>query len=221
MKQLITYTIVAIMLVTSTLCAQTINWRSLNDNKKHIANANFGFGYGTIIGLGYGEKLPVKFPLVVNVEFSTPFGEDLFDDLKTKLGGQAELYSFHNFSIAVKAYGIYRQYKNEFVKLAGFGSEFSTTIGYYKPKWYVAGEFGFDKAIATHIKNSDIMKENYPGSEDGWYVPTGGNFFYGITSGYSFKTEDIYLKVGKTVTQDFKTNPTIPFYAEAGFNVRF
>lgn len=123
--------------------------------------------------------------------------------------------------MAVKAYGNFRQYENEYVKIASFGSEFSAMIGYYKPRWFAAGEFGFDKAIATHIKNSDIMKEMYPGSQDGWYVPTGGNFIYGVTGGYSFKYFDVYLEIGKTITQDFKTTPAVPLYAEVGVNLRF
>jgi hypothetical protein len=222
MKNLfITLSILSLFIITSTGKAQQINWRNLKDNKTHFANINMGWGYGTVAGIGYGQKLATKFPVVLNIEFSAPFGEDLFDDFKTKLGGQAELFNINNFSATVKVYGLFRQYKNEYVKMSSFGSEFAANVGYYKPKWFAAGEFGFDKAIATHIKNSDEMKENYPDSEDGWYVPTGGNFFYGITGGYSLKSIDVYLKAGKTVTQDFKTTPTIPFYAEVGFNFRF
>ncbi len=49
---------------------------------------------------------------------------------------------------------------------------------------------------------------------------TGGNFYYGIQAGFSQKKFDIYLNVGKTVSQDFKTNPTIPVYAQLGFNFK-
>jgi len=212
--------LVALVIARSGM-AQQINWRSLNDKQTHIANINAGWDYGTVMGIGYGQKLKTKLPVVLNVEYSSAFGETIFDDFKTKLGGQAELLNINNFSVAIKAYGIFRRYENDLVRLSSFGSEFSTNIGYYKPKWYAAGEFGFDKAIATHIKNSDEMKNNYPGSQDGWYVPTGGNFFYGVTGGYSIKSNDVYLKVGKTVTQDFKTTPAMPLYAQVGFNVRF
>ena len=61
--------------------------------------------------------------------------------------------------------------------LANFGSDLSSTIGYYKPKWFVATEVGFDKAIVTHFKHSDLFKEHFPDVKDGWYEPaTGGNF---------------------------------------------
>lgn len=222
MKNLIiTLGILATFIISNAGLSQQINWRSLNNDKKHFVNINAGWDYATVAGIGYGEKLPFKWPIVANVEYSAAFGENMLDDFKTKLGGQSEVYTINNFSIALKAYGIFRQYKNDYVQMASFGSEFSANIGYYKPKWFVAGEFGFDKAIATHIKNSDIMKDMYPDSEDGWYVPTGGNFFYGLTGGYSFKTVDLYLEIGKAITQDFKTSPTIPYYAEVGVNLKF
>ncbi|MEO8147302.1 MAG: hypothetical protein ABI723_06685 [Bacteroidia bacterium] len=201
--------------------AQNINWRSLSDEQTNLINLNVGWDYSSTIGIGYGHKLKTKIPIVVNGEFSMPFGNNLLDDFKTKLGGQAELLKVGNFSATAKVYGIYRRYENDFARLQNFGSEFSGVIGYYKPKWHIAGEFGFDKAIATHVKHSAIIKEYNPGLQSGWYVPTGGNFFYGIQTGISFKSNDAYLKIGKTVTEDFKSTATIPFYFQIGINRRF
>jgi hypothetical protein len=180
-----------------------------------------GWDYSTVEGIGYGQKLKTKLPVVLNMEYSFPFGENIFDDFKTKLGGQAEVLKMDNFSVSVKAYGIFRRYENDLVRLVDFGSEFSTNFGYYKTNWYIAGEFGFDKAIATNIKNTDEMKTMYPDVQDGWYVPTGGNFNFGIVSGYSFKSNDLYVKIGKSMTQDFKTTPAVPYYLQIGYNRRF
>ena len=222
MKKIISILIVlSVLMIPYTNQAQQINWRTFKDNKTHILNINMGWEYGMTGGIGYGQKLKTTLPVVLNMEYSSPFGKQLFDDFKTKLGGQAEVLKINNFSASVKAYGIFRRYENDLVRLLNFGSEFSTNVGYYKTKWYVAGEFGFDKAIVTHIKNTEVMKNNYPGIQDGWYIPTGGNFFYGIISGYSFKSNDVYIKVGKSSTQDFTTAPTIPFYLQVGFNRRF
>jgi hypothetical protein len=97
----------------------------------------------------------------------------------------------------------------------------SATIGYYKSKWFVAGEAEFDKAIITHFKHSKSYKEIYPLVKDGWYEPaTGGNFYYGLQTGYSFKKNDIYLKAGKILNQDFQTRPLIPFSVQLGFNLK-
>ncbi len=213
--------ILVILLISNTSSAQQINWRNLNDNKPHILNAHMGWDYSTVAGIGYGQKLTTTLPVVLNFEYSFPFGNTIFDDFKTKLGGQAEVLHMDNFSVTVKVYGIFRRYENDFARFASFGSEFSTNFGYYKPNWYVAGEVGFDKAIATNIKNSDEMKGDYPDIRDGWYVPTGGNFNFGIVSGYSFDNNDVYAKIGTTLTQDFKTSPTVPYYLQIGYNRRF
>jgi hypothetical protein len=92
-------------------------------------------------------------------------------------------------------------------------------LGYYKPKWFVAGEVGFDKAIVTYFKHSETFKETiFTDVKDGWYEPsTGGNFLYGIQTGYSFNKSDITLNIGMVTTQDFKTTPLIPYYLMLGY----
>jgi hypothetical protein len=118
--------------------------------------------------------------------------------------------------------GIFRRFENGYARLLNFGADVSTTGGFYKKHWFAAGEIGFDKAIVTHFKHTDLYKANFPGVKDGWYEPsTGGNFYYGINGGYSFKKQDIYLKAGRLIQQDFKTSPMLPFYAELGLNFRF
>ena len=92
--------------------------------------------------------------------------------------------------------------------------------GYYKPKWFVAGEAGFDKAIVTQFKHKDLYKQNFPSVKDGWYEPaTGGNFYYGLQTGLSFRRNDIYLKAGKILAEDFSTKPMVPFYLQFGYNI--
>jgi hypothetical protein len=215
------FIILVILMISKTSSAQQVNWRNLKDNQPHIITGYMGWDYSTVAGIGYGQKLKTTMPIVLNIEYSFPFGENVFDDFKTKLGGQAEVFKMDNFSVSVKVYGIFRRYENDFVRIASFGSEFSTNFGYYKANWYVAGEVGFDKAIATNIKNSDEMKAVYPDIQDGWYVPTGGNFNFGIVSGYSYKSNDVYVKIGITMTQDLKTTPTVPYYLQIGYNRRF
>lgn len=202
--------------------SQNINWRGLTTEQKHIANLNIGLDYGTTIGLGYGYQLNTKIPIVLNLEFSVPFGEKLMDDFKTKIGGNIKLYEYNGITASATIQGVFRRYGNELVRLLNFGSDMSVMVGYYKPKWYTAGEVGFDKAIVTHFKHSDLYKENYPQVQDGWYEPaTGGNFYYGLQGGYSFKKSDVYLRVGKLLQEDFKTSPMLPFYSQLGYNIRF
>lgn len=201
--------------------AQTLNWNSL-DSSKHIVNANFGLDYSVSYGFGYGYKLNTKLPIVLNANFYMPSGEQVFDDFKTKIGGKIRFYKIKDFQFSANIYGVFRRYENPLVCLINFGSDISTVAGYYKPKWFVAGEVGFDKAIVTHFKHSEVFKNTiYSNVKDGWYEPaTGGNFYYGLQGGYTFKKVDITINLGKVVSQDFNTSPFLPFYINLGINYR-
>lgn len=201
--------------------SQSVNWASLKSDNKHIVHVTTGFGYGLVYGVGYSHKLKSKMPILLDASYSFPSGGKLFDDFKTKIGGQARLYSIGNFQFSASIHGIYRRYENTLVSMQNFGSEMTGVIGYYKPKWFVAGEVGFDKAIVTNFKHSQSFKDNYPQVVDGWYIPTGGNFYYDLQTGFSFNQHDIYLKVGMIISQDFKTTPLIPWYGQIGYNYKF
>ncbi|MGE0636752.1 MAG: hypothetical protein AB7G44_01860 [Bacteroidia bacterium] len=223
MKTLIKHLLLtALTLYICSANAQTINWASLKEENKHIVNINAGMEHGVVFGLGYGYKFKTKlFPIVANLEYSFPSGNKIVDDFKTKIGVQVRWIEFHNFQFSTKIHCVFRRYENNFVRLVNFGSDFSGAVGYYRPKWFVAGEVGFDKAIITHFKHSEMYKGQYSGVLDGWYEPaTGGNFYYGMQAGFSFKRHDIYLRAGKILTQDFKTAPTIPFYGQLGYNLK-
>lgn len=202
--------------------SQNINWGNLKNEQRHIVHIGMGWDYALVYGVGYGYQLNSKIPVVLNASYSFPSGGKLFDDFKTKIGGQAMLYRSNNFQFSASVHAIYRRYENPLVCLQNFGSEMTGHIGYYKSKWFVAGEVGFDKAIATHFKHSASFKQNvYSDVKDGWCKPaTGGNFSYGLQTGYSFDRSDITFKIGKVVTQDFKTTPLIPYYLQLGYNLK-
>jgi hypothetical protein len=212
---------ISFLFIESSVNAQNINWASLQKNQRHIINVNAGLDYGLTYGAGYGFQLKTKLPFVINGEYSFPSGNEIFDDLKAKVGGAIRLAKINNFQFSAKLHGVFRRYENTLTRLVNFGSDMSAAAGYYKRKWHVAGEFGFDKAIVTNFKHSQIYKDNFPLVKDGWYEPsTGGNFYYGIQTGISFKQHDIYLKAGRVLTQDFKTKPLVPYYAQIGINAK-
>lgn len=202
--------------------AQTINWANLNGETRHIVNASLGLEYGAVYGLGYGFQTRIgPFPLLANAGFSFPAGDQRLDDFKTNIGVQIRWIESGNFQVSTKLHGVFRRYENDLVRLLNFGSDMSAIVGYYRPKWFVAGEAGFDKAIVTHFQSKDY-RDQYPGVVDGWYEPsTGGNFYYGLQVGFSFMKNDLFLRAGKMVSQDFKTAPLLPYYGQLGYNLRF
>jgi hypothetical protein len=209
------------IIMTSQSFSQNINWRSLKPEDKHIININAGFEHGLLYGLGYGNKINMIIPIVWTIEYSMPSGENLSDDFKSKAGIKARLVEVRNFIFSANIYGIYRRYENNLVRMQNFGSDFTGVAGFYKLHWFIAVEAGFDKAIVTHLKHSKYYKEIFPAVKNGWYEPsTGGNFYYGLQTGFSFRQHDFYLNAGRMLTQDFKTKPTVPYYVEMGYNLK-
>ncbi|KMQ65391.1 hypothetical protein ACM46_05680 [Chryseobacterium angstadtii] len=220
MKKMIYKTALFVLMIGMTN-AQTINWGSEN-KEKHILNANIGAEYGVIFGLGYSYKLNSRlFPMMLGAEFSTPSGNDLLDDYKAKAGVNVRWIKVHDFQLSTRVQGLFRLIENENAAIVNFGLDMAGVIGYYRPKWFGGVEVGFDKAIVTHFKHSEKYKEIYPDVKNGWYEPaTGGNFYYGLQCGYTFRNQEIYLKGGNIVSQDFKTKPLLPFYAQIGYNFK-
>jgi hypothetical protein len=191
--------------------AQDINWRSLNEPYKHLAAISFGADYTSNYGIAYGYKLPTNFPIVLGTEVSIPFGDKPFDDWKLKLNAQTELWHNDNFSFGIKPGIIVRRYQSEVSRFYNIGADIITTFGYCRSKWGIVAEVNYDRALSTNIRH-DILKEYYPEIQDGWYGSTGGNFKFGLKGNYSFKSWNVFVKTGKPYSQDFKNNPTLPFY---------
>jgi hypothetical protein len=222
MKNQIIFTISALILMAGATHAQTLNWESLKTEENHVLSLHAGIEHGAVFGLGYAMRIENKFfPFMVNIEYSFPSGDELLDDFKSKAGAHIRWIEFHHFQFSTKLHGVFRRFEDDDVRLVNFGSDLSGIIGYYRTKWFVAGEVGFDKAIITHFRHSHLYSDQYPGVKDGWYGPaTGGNFYYGVEAGFSFGNHDLYARAGKILSQDFRTSPTFPLYGQLGYNIR-
>ncbi len=202
--------------------SQNVNWRALSEDKPNVVQLNAGYDFGTTVRAGYSRSIALIRPVVVGVDFSLPMGSDLTDDFKVNLGGQMEVLEAEGFSATIKIASIFRRYQSDLVRMVGFGSDLGVVAGYYHPSWYAAGEFGFDKAITSYLKHSDIMRDVYPAITDAWYVPTGGHFYYGIQGGASIgELIDLTVRAGATRAQFNDENAAIPFYFQFGVGTRF
>jgi hypothetical protein len=66
------------------------------------------------------------------------------------------------------------------------------------------------------------MKAKFPDIKDGWYVPTGGHYYYGVQGGKTLgETLDLNLRLGATSAQFHDEDALIPYYLQLGMGVRF
>ena len=221
MKNLIIAALLFITIIEGNF-AQNLNWRALNPEQPNMVYLNIGYDFGMTTQIGYSRSLKAFKPISLLADYSFPMGENVFDDLKIRLGGQIELYEINGFSVSTKLLANIRRHETDLVRMAGFGTELSLVAGYYKPGWFVAGEFGLDKSIITNLEHSDIMKEKYPEIKDGWYIPSGGNYFYGIQAGKSLgNTMELSLRFGFTDAQGKDEDSLLPYYGQIGLIKKF
>ncbi|NRB53150.1 MAG: hypothetical protein HRU41_36175 [Saprospiraceae bacterium] len=201
------------------LQAQFVHANTFSPESKHTVQLNLGWDYGLVYELGYSYRLNTKVPVRLQAFYSFPSGNTAFDDFKTKVGAQARVLRSGNLQAHLGLYGIYRQFENPLVGLRNFGGEARAMIGYFRPRWFVGGEVGFDKAIATQFKHEDAFRDNIYGDvKDGWYqAGTGGNLYYGIQAGYSFKKNSVLLSMGEVRTEAINTTPQLPAYFKLGY----
>jgi hypothetical protein len=202
--------------------SQGINWRSLREDQPNVMQFAFGYDFGVTARFGYSRSLTVITPVLLGLDYSFPMGDELLDDFKVRLGGQIEIVKIGGFSATLKIMGILRRYQNDLVRVVSFGSDFAVLTGYYDPAWSVAGEFGFDKSITSHLKHSDFMRTTFPAIKDGWYVPTGGHYYYGMQAGKTIgESYDLSLRVGATRAQDHDEDAEVAYYVQLQLGVRF
>ena len=221
MKNLIRTTII-IMLSTVFGFAQNINWQSLEEDKSGLVYLNFGYDFGMSTQVGIGHKIETFLPIVLTADYSFPAGKNIADDFKIRLGGQLQLFEYKNFVFSTKLLGTFKRHETDLVRMASFGSDFSAIAGFYKAKWHVAAEVGFDKTISNNLKHSKFLRDNYPDIKDGWYIPTGGNWYYGVQGSKTFGNRlEGSIRIGVTNAEKKDENALLPYYTQLGLVWRY
>ncbi len=219
MKTII-FSIFSLCIISKTV-AQEINWRALNEQSNHLVSAYFGADFSSYYGISYGYSIKNKVkPFFIGTEFTLPFGKDLIDDWRWNLNLQTELWHNDHFSFGTKLSFVARSYSSPMATIYNTASALSFNFGYVRPKAGVVIIAAYDKTMATHIEHK-LMKEYYPQIRDGWYKASGGTFKFGIRGNWSYKSWSTFLTVGKAYAQNFKDNPTLPFFAEFSVQKQF
>jgi hypothetical protein len=209
--------------VDVTVDAQTVNWSRYTPENKHFIDLHGGTEFGMAFGIAAGTHFRIgNLPLQTYVDFSMPAGNTWLDDYKVRIGGKIRWFAVEHIQFSTRFEAVFRREKNDFVRLLNFGRDMSGILGYYRGPWFAAAEVGFDKAVVTHFQHEEAYKDQFPGVRDGWYLPpTGGNFYAGFQLGATIGKQDIYLRAGRILVQDFKRSPLIPYYSQIGVNAKF
>ena len=142
-------------------------------------------------------------------------------DFRARLQVVTSVMHWRSLHVTGSATFIARGTENAIYRGFNFGSDFTGTVGVYRSGWFMAGEFGFDKAIITHVTHSDWYRTHvYPDAKDGWYLTGGGTFHYGGTAGVALGPLELAGRFGFLRTEDFN-KLTPPMYASLGVGIGF
>lgn len=171
-------------------------------------------GYGRVVRL-YGHNFHFAGDVgVVAAQMDT-------DDFRARLGVQTSLVKWRSLHLTGNATFITRGTENSIYQGLNFGADITGTLGLYRQGWFASGEFGFDKAIITHVTHSDWYRTYYyADAKDGWYLTGGGTFQYGLAGGISLGRTEFVGRFGWLQTEEFN-DLVPPMYASVGVGFGF
>jgi hypothetical protein len=184
--------------------------------------ATFGLDPAFIPTVGYGRVVSIwGHPVQLASDVGIVAAELDTRDFRARVQAFTSIVRWRSFHIAGSAAFITRGTDNSIYSGLNFGADLTGTVGFYRKGWFVAGEFGYDKAIITHVTNSDWYRTYfYSDARDGWYLDSGGTVHYGAVGGIGFGRTELLLRYGVLRTENFN-ELTPPMYASVGFGIAF
>ena len=212
-----TVIIIALRLMPAICFSQAYNVQGFKGNRKHLVFIDAGLEYGSVINIGYAQRISTARPIMAGLELSVPAGNEIIDDYQLKAFLQLELLHCKRFVLTGSFNPVFRRLVNDLYTASAVACELGLTTGFYYSGWYVAGEFITDQSFLTHIKHSDQYVEGYPGAKSGWYSAMARTFNYGVQAGFNIRETGINLRIGLSGDKKFSGN-TLPFYCVLGVN---
>jgi hypothetical protein len=175
------------------------------DNDGNRIYTIFGLDPAMVTSLGYARVIPLGDHAVqLSGEAGVVAARMDTRDFRTRLQVQTSLLQWRSLHFTGSATFITRGTENVIYRGLNMGSDFTGTVGVYRKGWFTAGEFGFDKAIITHVTHTDWYRTHYyPDAKDGWYLNAGGTFHYGVTAGLALGRAELVGRFGWVRTEDF------------------
>jgi len=202
------------LLVAAPARAQEVNLARLDEGPANRVYVRTGAEWAFVAGVGYARTVSVaRHPMLLVGELSAPWVAANTSDYQARLGVLAPILGRGRLKLAGSLEPTLRGTHNDLGRMTALGADAGLTGGYYAHGWFLAGEFGFDYTLTTHITQSKLYRDTvYENARDGWYVNPGGNYRLGGQAGLSFSRFDVILRGG--ILRDMKGNlPMFPYYA--------
>jgi hypothetical protein len=199
-----------------------VNHAALDDARPNMLHVTTGVEYGFVAGIGYSRGFAIgDRTLLLSGTIVAPWAEADARDYDARMGATIDIVARDRLRLIGGVGGGMRGTTNVMNRMKSIGADGVLLGGYWTRRWFVAGEGGYDGAIAVRIEHSDEFRETvYADARDGWYVDPGANIRLGVTGGVSFRRHDAVLRVGTARDREGRSQ-FLPGYATLGLNVRF
>jgi hypothetical protein len=205
------------------LSAQVVvNQAAVDDARPNMLHLTTGVEYGFVAGIGYSRGFAIgNRRLLLSGTVVAPWAEPDTRDYDARIGASIDILARDRLRLVGGLGGGMRGTANVMSRMKSVSADGVLLGGYWTRRWFVAGEGGYDGAIATRIEHSDEFRETvYADARDGWYVDSGANLRLGVTGGVSFRRYDAVLCAGTARDREGRSH-FLPGYATLGLNVRF
>lgn len=212
--------LVASMLLVSKAEAQwNVARFSATPNRFYTA---VGFDPAMVTTVGYSRTVPF---LGRRIQLSGDAGVGAagleLSDFRVRVQAHGSIVHWRSLHFTGSVTFITRGTENSIYRGLNFGSDFTGTVGIYRPRWFAAAEVGFDKAVITHITHTDWYRQHiFPDAKDGWYLNAGGTFHYGVISGITLGRFELAGRFGGQQTEGFRELSS-PLYVSLGVGFGF
>jgi len=217
---IVTLSLVVSMLVASDAAAQ---WNVARfDSQRNRVYTSFALDPAWVTTFGYSRVLKLAgHPLQLSGDLGLVAANLDTRDFRARIQVYTPIVRWRSLYLNGSVTSNTRGTENSLYRGLNFGADFTAIAGVYRSRWFAAGEFGFDKAVITHVKHSDWYRQYfYPEARNGWYLDAGGTFHYGVAGGVTIGRTELFGRGGFLRTEDFNDlNP--PVYAALGVGVEF
>lgn len=198
---------------------------NLMETDTKVVYLNLGLDPTFIAGAGYAQSVPipaVNRNLTLVGDFAVPVFLPDLKDYQLQAGTRIPVIGFDNWQLVNRLNLKLTGNQNWMHYATGFSIEEGVLLGYFHPRFFVAGEFDYTKFLVTYYQHTDEYREEiYEDAVDGWYFNTGGMLTAGLQGGFSIGRLEFGLRAGVFKTEKWNSPSASPFCANLTVNYHF
>ncbi|MBN2378424.1 hypothetical protein JXM67_01295 [candidate division WOR-3 bacterium] len=213
---------VSVILALFVCIVQAREVMNLMEPEAKTVYLNLGLDPAFVAGVGYAQSIPIPIlnrNLTLTGEAAVPVLLPDLKDYQLQAGSRIPLIGYNNLVLVNRLNLKLSANQTWMFYATGFSLEEGILLGYFHPRFFVAGEFDYTKFLVTYYQHTEEYREEvYKDANDGWYGNTGGMLTVGLQGGFSIGRFELGLRAGAFKTERWNFPSGFPFQANLTMN---